>query len=344
MNYHFKNLIFEGGGVKGIAYIGALSVLEQKGVLKNIKRVGGASAGAIIALLLALEYSVAEIKEIMWSMDLERFMDSSWGVIRNTDRLLKEFGWYKGDYFQNWISDLVEKKTGSKLTTFQELDKQKLSRQLYLIGTNLSTGFAAIFSNRHTPEMTLVEAVRISMSIPLFFTAVRNKDHDVCVDGGALENYPIKLFDRSSYIDHYFRSTDYYDEVNISKSIEEMDSYVYNVETLGFRLDSWKEIRIFEGVEEPEHIEIKGIFDYIKRLITTLLDSQQNRHLHSDDWQRTVYIDSLSIKTTDFGLSEEKKLELVESGKQFTEKYFSWFERSKDEVVNRPVGYYDIIS
>jgi NTE family protein len=313
-------------------------------VLKNIKRVGGASAGAIIALLLALDYSVAEIKEIMWSMDLERFMDSSWGVIRNTERLLKDFGWYRGDFFQNWIGDLVEKKTGSRLTTFQELDKRKLSRQLYLIGTNLSTGFAAIFSNKHTPEMTIVEAVRISMSIPLFFTAVRNKDHDVCVDGGALENYPIKLFDRGSYIDHYFRSTDYYDEVNISNNIEEMDPYVFNVETLGFRLDSWKDIRLFEGVEEPEHIEIKGIFDYIKRLITTLLDSQQNRHLHSDDWQRTVYIDSLSVRTTDFDLSEEKKNELVESGKQCTEKYFNWFERSNDEVVNRPGGYYDIIS
>ena len=53
--YPFRNLIFEGGGVKGIAYSGALAVLEQRGILRRIKRVGGASAGAINASLLALD-------------------------------------------------------------------------------------------------------------------------------------------------------------------------------------------------------------------------------------------------------------------------------------------------
>jgi NTE family protein len=344
MKYHFKNLIFEGGGVKGIAYLGALSVLENKGILQDIKRVGGTSAGAIVALLLALDYSLLDIKKILWSMNFERFLDSTWGVIRNTERLLKEFGWYKGDYFRNWISDLVEQKTGSRLTTFRELDNLKLSRQLYLIGTNLSTGFAEIFSHKHSPDMTLVEGVRISMSIPLFFTAVRNSNNDVCVDGGALENYPIKLFDRRSYIDRHFRTTEYYNVENGLKNIDENDSFVFNMETLGFRLDSWKEIRIFEGQEKPDHHEIRDIFDYLKRLITTLLDSQQNSHLHSDDWQRTIYIDSLSIRTTDFEITEGKKNELIESGRQYTEKYFNWFEASKDDLANRPRGYYDIIS
>lgn len=344
MKYHFKNLIFEGGGVKGIAYVGALSVLEQKGILQNIKRVGGASAGAIVALLLALDYGIPEIKKILWTLDFKKFLDSSWGIIRNTERLLTDFGWYKGDYFRNWISEIVEQKTGSRLTTFGELEGMKLSRQLYLMGTNLSTGFAEIFSYKHTPEMSLVEAVRISMSIPLFFTAVRNRQRDVCVDGGALENYPIKLFDRRCYIDRHFRTTEYYNQVNNDTEVDEMDAYVFNMETLGFRLDSWSEIKIFERVEKPQHIEINDIFDYLKRLITTLLDSQQNRHLHSDDWQRTVYIDSLSIKTTDFEITEAQKNALVDSGIQGTVTYFNWFETSRDSIANKPTYYYDIIS
>ena len=49
----FRNLVFEGGGVKGIAYAGAIGVLERKGILKDIRRAGGASAGAITAALLA---------------------------------------------------------------------------------------------------------------------------------------------------------------------------------------------------------------------------------------------------------------------------------------------------
>ena len=47
MDYPFRNLVFEGGGVKGIAYVGTMRVLESKGILQNISRVGGTSAGAI---------------------------------------------------------------------------------------------------------------------------------------------------------------------------------------------------------------------------------------------------------------------------------------------------------
>jgi hypothetical protein len=38
-----------------------------------------------------------------------------------------------------------------------------------------------------------------------------------------------------------------------------------------------------------------------------LLQGQENQHLHSDDWQRTVYIDSLNVKTTDFHISRDRR-------------------------------------
>ena len=44
MPIQFRNLVFEGGGVKGIAYIGAMQILSQRGLLDDITRVGGASA------------------------------------------------------------------------------------------------------------------------------------------------------------------------------------------------------------------------------------------------------------------------------------------------------------
>ncbi len=47
MNYPFRKLVFEGGGVKGIAYVGAMEILEENQILQNIHRVGGTSAGAI---------------------------------------------------------------------------------------------------------------------------------------------------------------------------------------------------------------------------------------------------------------------------------------------------------
>ncbi len=96
MPYHFRNLVFEGGGVKGIAYIGALAALGRRGILKDIVRVGGTSAGAINALLFALGYSHAETKHLLAELDFTSFLDDDWGVLRDTDRLLHQFGWYRG--------------------------------------------------------------------------------------------------------------------------------------------------------------------------------------------------------------------------------------------------------
>ena len=140
MAYHFRNLIFEGGGVKGIAYVGAMQVLEKKGVLKSILRVGGTSAGAINAVLLGLNYSPVETKEILATLDFRNFLDDSWGAVRDTNRLITEFGWYKGDYFRRWIGNLIQEKTGSADCTFREFSEQKADRgfrDIYFMGTNL---------------------------------------------------------------------------------------------------------------------------------------------------------------------------------------------------------------
>jgi NTE family protein len=61
----FKNLVFEGGGVKGIAYSGALQVLEQQNIMSDIKRVAGTSAGAITAALVALGANGKDVAEIV---------------------------------------------------------------------------------------------------------------------------------------------------------------------------------------------------------------------------------------------------------------------------------------
>src|SRR5438105_15119715 len=60
-----RNLVLKGGGVRGVAYVGALEELDRFGVLEGVERVAGASAGGITAVLLGLGYSVEEIKEIV---------------------------------------------------------------------------------------------------------------------------------------------------------------------------------------------------------------------------------------------------------------------------------------
>ena len=343
MAYHFRNLVFEGGGVKGIAYVGATEVLEKKGILPNIQRVGGTSAGAINALLLGLNYTPAETKQILSELDFRNFLDDTWGVVRDTNRILAEFGWYKGDFFRRWICDRIAAKAGNPDATFNDIHNQmgqKGFRELSFVGTNLSTGFAEVFSNEHTPRWCVADAVRISMSIPLFFAAKRSMRGDVYVDGGLIDNYPIKMFDREKYVDNkaLVRIPEYYQTHNgaLEAQGKSVNPYVYNVETLGFRLDSAKEIAVFRDQAEPEHQKIEDFFSYLSALVRTVMETQSSQHLHSDDWQRTIYIDTLGVGTTDFDLSDERKVALAGSGTMHTEEYFAWYDDPKNTPANRP--------
>ena len=342
MTYPFQNLIFEGGGVKGIAYVGAMEVLEEKGILDRIVRVGGTSAGAITATLIGLGYSVEEMEELLRALDFNNFLDDSWGVIRDGKRLIADFGWYKGDFFRSWIGGVVAEKTGNPDSTFRDLRSamdERPFRDLSVVGTNLSTGFVEVFSNEHTPRVCVADAVRISMSIPLFFAARRNFRGDLYVDGGVLDNYPVKLFDRRKYIDDeaHARETEYYEAHNESLAGRRpsISRYVYNRGTLGFRLDSAEEIAVFRDQAEPPRHEIDDFFDYAWRLVRTLASAQENRHLHGDDWQRTVYIDTLGVGTTDFDLGEDGKSALVESGRRHARAYFGWYDDPANEPANR---------
>ena len=340
MSYCFKNLVFEGGGAKGIAYLGAMEVLEKKDILKNIERIGGASAGAINALLMGLNYSNDELKEKLMDLDFKMFLDDSPGFIRDIRRLKSKFGWYKGDRFYNWIKDRIREKTGNPNSTFKDIydgKEENKFKDIYFIGANISTGFAEVYSYEDTPLMEVAKAVRISMSIPLFFAALRKNDEDVCVDGGLINNYPVKLFDREKYVQVNRRIPKYYKKYNreLKETNHKNNIWVFNKETLGFRLDSAKEIAVFRNHKEPDHKEIKGFIDYAFCLISTVFNIQSSMHLHSDDWKRTIYIDTLGVSTFDFGLNKENKLKLIESGKNCTEKYFEWYDKLK-RLVNKP--------
>lgn len=346
MAYPFRNLVFEGGGMKGIAYVGALQVLEEKNILPQIVRVGGTSAGAITAVMVGLNYTPAEIWDAVSSMDFGKFMDDDFGVVRDLNRLVNEFGWYKGKAFRKWIGEVIAQKTGNTEATFLQVQQQKAARgfrDMYFMGTNISTHFGEVFSHEHTPRMCVADAVRISMSIPLFFTSRRSPRGDVYVDGGVLDNYPIKIFDRLRYLDPatadaHGRMTDYYSHHNTGLKRKGIDvsPYIYNRETLGFRLDSAREIAVFRDQAEPAPEPVDDFFSYCFNLLETLLNAQSNYHLHNDDWHRTIYIDTLGVKTTDFKISKARKSALVQSGRRGTDAYFGWYDDPASTPINRP--------
>jgi NTE family protein len=91
MAYPFKNLVFEGGGVKGVAYGGSLEALDQEGVLDEIEKVAGTSAGAITATMVALGYSANYIKNEMLNLDFKTFKDGNF--FSDIERFRTQFGW-----------------------------------------------------------------------------------------------------------------------------------------------------------------------------------------------------------------------------------------------------------
>ena len=348
--YHFKNLVFEGGGVKGIAYVGALEVLDQEGILKDIERVAGTSAGAMVAVLIGLGYSAEETKDILWKIKFRNFLDKSWGLIRNTERLVDDYGWYKGEFFRNLMAEYIQAKTGDGEITFKDIEKMKKEgkpfRDIYLIGADLSTGYSKVFSASTTPDVKVADAARISMSIPLVFAAVKglNGDDHIYVDGGLLENYAIKVFDRKDYVvdEVNARKTEYYKKINkklksrniitLERDINDVNEFVYNKETLGFRLDANEDINMFlDPNAKPKTKKIDDIISYTTALVTTLIDFQNNVHLHSDDWQRTVYIDTLGVSSLDFDISDSRKQKLVESGISHTKAYLEWYNNDEEK-------------
>lgn len=282
----YRNLVLEGGGVKGAAYAGALLVLDANGLLRPIERVAGTSAGAITALLVALGYSAREVMQILLDLDFSRFRDGK--ELADVDRLFTRFGWYKGDFALCLFECWVEQKSGDRRTTFGQLARLRRERpaagfrELHVFGTDVNAHRWVEFSAATQPEVALADAARISMSIPLFFAAREFQGH-VFVDGGVLINYPIRAFDGETA----------------------------NEGTLGLHLGT-----------QPIPSEVRGFVSYTEETFATLLDSQVDDLCATPgDVRRSIFIDPLGIKATDFGITPKQKCALVREGVKSTDAY-----------------------
>lgn len=321
MTTQFRNLVFEGGGVKGIAYGGALAVLEEKGITERITRVAGTSAGAITAAFVACGLGAAAVGDILRDTDFRRFMDDSFLFGRDVKRLVKEYGWYKGDEFTRWLRARLKDAAGDAEITFRGLARRAAegkARYLYVVGTDLHAQEARVFGHETTPDVPVAHAVRVSMSIPLFFRAVVEKPR-VMVDGGVSWNYPLDLFDDRKYVENPKAAQ----PVNYPTTWGA--GHVFNKETLGLRVDTADEIRA-EKTGKRVPMKINNLKDYAAALLGFMMDSANRAHLHRNDWHRTVFLDALGVRTTDFSLSDARVRALVQSGRDGAEHYFRWFE------------------
>lgn len=306
-----KNLVFQGGGMKGAAFAEIPLVLEEWGILSGIKKVSGSSAGAIMATLMCLKFTPEEIRNIVMNMNFQEFSDANYGIVRNLYRLMVYFGYYKGDEFSDWIRSLVTQKLGNPDATFKDLyDLNGMS--LYVTGSNLTRKRLDIFSIETTPNMKIWEAVRISMSLPLYFKSM-TYEGELYVDGGMLDNFPIDIFDKKKC------SEDCYNcdcPCHINGEEDKCPKKIINAETLGFKF------KINEEKKEEEPEPITNIFTYLYRIIDTLLsrieylDSTKSGLGH-----KVVLMRSGNLTTTGFNASPDSIRKAVQEGRHDTDQF-----------------------
>ncbi|MGI8951284.1 MAG: patatin-like phospholipase family protein [Chitinophagaceae bacterium] len=322
-NYPYKNLVFKGGGIRGLAYAGALKVLEEKGVLKNIENVAGSSAGAIAALMVALGYNSHEIDSILDELKIQQFNDGK-NIVGKINRFKNEYGIFKGEKFESWLSKLIKNKTGNSNTTFAELHQLHINnntyKDLYCTGTNISRQQLEIFSWQQTPSMQLKTAVHISGCIPIYFTPVaidslwqevsiqKNTHYNLYVDGGMLCNYPINMFDTC---------------VNGNNPLM-CDSVKYNHETLGLKLERPEQINQFDSAETGiAPFEISSMKDYMMALMNLMMETLNRKTPGlENEIGRTIYISYGNIFGRPRKVSGAEKKELFDNGAEAAEKFF----------------------
>lgn len=215
------NLVFQGGGVRGAAYVGALETLPAS---VRIHMVAGASAGSIVAGLLAIGKTPAEIAEIMRRTPFQSLLDDDerrrakrlWALIapEADDRKgLARLAWVAGRVFSSVISIVRDVRYVSKNMGMHRSDKLKewldeifegkrfkdiKTDELLIVASDVSGRAFQYFSSKHDPEMSIAFAVLASASIPIFFQPVET-DGKILVDGGVLSNFPAHLFAKSIY-------------------------------------------------------------------------------------------------------------------------------------------------
>ncbi|KAI8484282.1 hypothetical protein Bbelb_380670 [Branchiostoma belcheri] len=201
--FPFENLVLEGGGAKGIAYIGACKFLEDAGIMPQIKRFAGTSAGAITATLLAIGLTSEEmLKELSEKNLLEVVLDTRWTKMAwipgmaNVGMFIDVItarGACPGHEFMNWFGDILDRHLKKR---HPSLDKDvTFDQELCIVAYNMNFHRESFFHVKTTPLVRVREAVRMSMSIPVAFQPYELGNIFTYIDGGLAANFPLYAFD-----------------------------------------------------------------------------------------------------------------------------------------------------
>lgn len=200
-----KYLVFNGGGLKGVSFIGCLKAMHDLDLIQDVRGVAGSSAGAIVSLCVVLGMRPATMVELCRE---NMTSDINLSVLS----MLKSYGMNNGAFLQKCVDAIFEKSNYSLEVTFREL-YYETHIMLHVTGSCLNTGGVVQFNHIEHPDMSVRDAVVISCRIPILFEPVIIND-SMYVDGCLADHYPIDIFPKDDQLG-FFITTDTSNDAHI---------------------------------------------------------------------------------------------------------------------------------
>ena len=290
-----ENLAFSGGGVKALAFNGAVRMLEKAGIMQGIKRIVATSAGALLGIFLVCGFSASELIEIVKERDFRHLKDNS-NMMENVHRFVFYYGFYSGQLIDTWIAEHLELKGIDPEITFKGVYEQ-FGKDFIVTGTHLNKREIVYFNKENTPNMPVKTAVRISTSIPLFFEPIE-LNGEIYVDGALLGNYPIGYLEK------------------IDPTLEK---------SIGFYA-----VSKFDKTERSDIRDVFHVIDLVMNTLTNKIDMDKMTDLQKT---RTVIVDTKNINSTDFHIDCEMKDRLFGRGYRCTKRFLERILKSNENFT-----------
>jgi len=183
-------IVLSGGGIRCVAHSGALKKLEEDGMLTAVKEYIGVSAGALIAFCIAIGYTIPKLKSLCNNFDFS--------TIRSLEpedifSFFDKYGMDSGTKLQRLLESLLKHRGLPSTLTYKQLREHSPSAPiLRVFATDLCAVLPREFSEKKTPNISLVTSLMASMCIPVYFVPVKDPETGhLLVDGGVLQNFPL---------------------------------------------------------------------------------------------------------------------------------------------------------